>query len=250
MPTRDWLETLQEEGVNPGIKEALAQFREVVRRWHGAILLPIDQLVLTIAQDLFLDPVELALAHKLSSLLRQFSDDHPDWRLPEFTEELAHIARNQRRYLGFSREDEAFNPDLYPGKVLVATMHKAKGLEWDCVFLTSLNNYNFPSGHEYDRFQAEKWFVRGQLNLEAETIAQLRTLLEDHPYDWYQPGQASMEARLEFIRERLRLFYVGITRARRWLTATWNTGRTSQKNVAALPFLELVNELERRDETA
>jgi DNA helicase-2/ATP-dependent DNA helicase PcrA len=250
MPTRDWLETLLEEGVNPGIKEVLAQFRAVVRRWHGAILLPIDQLVLTIAQDLFLDPVELALAHKLSSLLKQFSDDHPDWRLPEFTEELAHIAKNQRRYLGFSREDEAFNPDLYPGKVLVATMHKAKGLEWDCVFLTSLNNYNFPSGHEYDRFQAEKWFVRGQLNLEAETIAQFKTVLEDHPYGWYQPGQASMEARQEFIRERLRLFYVGITRARSWLTATWNTGRSSQKNVAALPFLELVKILERRDETA
>jgi DNA helicase-2/ATP-dependent DNA helicase PcrA len=129
-------------------------------------------------------------------------------------------------------------------------MHKAKGLEWDCVFLTSLNNYNFPSGNDYDRFQSEKWFVQGQLNLEAETIAQTKTLLEDHPYGWYQPGGASLEARQEFIRERLRLFYVGITRARRWLTATWNTGRTFQKNVAAVPFLEMVNEMERSDETA
>ena len=250
MPTQDWLDTVLEQGISAEAKEELTDFREVVKRWHGTLLLPIDQMVLTIAQDLFLDQMELALAHKLSSLLRQFSDNHPDWRLPDFTEELAHIARNERRYLGFSREDEAFNPDLYPGKVLVATMHKAKGLEWDCVFLTSLNNYNFPSGHEYDSFQAEKWFVRGQLNLEAETIAQMKTLLENHPFGWYQPGQASISARQEFIRERLRLFYVGITRARRWLTATWNTGRTSQKNVAALPFLELVNELERLNETA
>jgi DNA helicase-2/ATP-dependent DNA helicase PcrA len=212
-------------------------------------LLPIDQLVLTVAQDLFLDPVELALAHKLSSLLRQFSDDHPDWRLPEFTEELANIARNERRYLGFSREDEAFNPDLYPGRVLVATMHKAKGLEWDCVFLTSINNYNFPSGHDYDQYISEKWFVRDQLNLEAETISQLKTLLADHPFGWYEPGRASLAAREEFIRERLRLLYMGITRARRWLTATWNTGRTSRKNVAALPLLELLNELEGRHET-
>jgi DNA helicase II / ATP-dependent DNA helicase PcrA len=244
-PMQSWLDEALAEAPDRGFHEELTTFREVVRRWHGAILLPIDQLVLTIAQDLFLDPVELALAHKLSSLLRQLSDDHPDWRLPEFTEELANIARNERRYLGFSREDEAFNPDLYPGKVLVATMHKAKGLEWDCVYLTSLNNYNFPSGHEYDQYISEKWFVKGQLNLEAEAISQLKTLLEDHPFSWYEPGRASLEAREEFIRERLRLFYVGITRARRWLTATWNTGRTSRKNVAALPFLEMVNELER-----
>ncbi|MEA3326084.1 MAG: hypothetical protein U9R53_02065, partial [Chloroflexota bacterium] len=63
--------------------------------------------------------------------------------------------------------------------------------------------------------------------------------------DWYQPGKASIEARQEFIRERLRLFYVGITRARRWLTATWNTGRGFNKNAPALPFLELLNYLEK-----
>jgi DNA helicase-2/ATP-dependent DNA helicase PcrA len=205
------------------------------------VYLPIDQLILTIAQDLFLEPVELALAHKLSSLLRQFSDAHPDWRLPEFTEELANIAKNERKYLGFSQDDEAFEPDLYPGKVVVATMHKAKGLEWDCVFLTALNNYNFPSGQDYDQFQSEKWFVLGDLNLEAETIEQLTSLIENHPYEWYQPGKASGEARQELIRERLRLLYVGITRARSWLTATWNTGRSMNKNVPALAFLELIH---------
>ena len=219
----------------------LVEFREVVQRWQTAVFLPIDQLLLTISQDLFLDPIELALAHKLSTLLRQFSDAHPDWRLPEFTEELVNIAKNQRKYLGFSQEDEAFDPDRYPGQVIVATMHKAKGLEWDCVFLTSLNNYNFPSGEDYDQYQPEKWFVKDQRNLEAETIEQLSTLVEDHPYDWYQPGQASIEARQEFIRERLRLLFVGITRARRWLTATWNTGRTSNKNVPALALLALIN---------
>ncbi len=236
-----WLEQITEEHENTKIQDELAAFREVVQRWQGAVFLPIDQLLLTIAQDLFLDPIELALAHKLSTLLRQFSDAHPDWRLPEFTEELATIARNQRKYLGFSQEDEAFDPDRYPGQVVIATMHKAKGLEWDCIFLTSLNNYSFPSGEDYDQYQPEKWFVKDHRNLEAETIEQLTSLVEEHPFDWYQPGRASEEARQEFIRERLRLLFVGITRARRWLTATWNTGRTSQKNVPALAFLALIN---------
>ena len=39
----------------------------VVRRWHGAALLPIDQVLLTLAQDLFFDPADLAIAHKLAS---------------------------------------------------------------------------------------------------------------------------------------------------------------------------------------
>ncbi len=110
--------------------------------------------------------------------------------------------------------------------------------------MTSLNNYNFPSGDPFDQYQSEKWFVRDDLNLEAEVIAQLEILLDNNPFNWYQPGHASLEARQELIRERLRLFYVGITRARRWLTVTWNTGRMMNKNVAALPFLTLLNYLE------
>ena len=242
----DWLIEVDEAQDDPGVYDELLAFRDVVTRWQQAIFLPVDQLLLTIAQDLFLDPVELALAHKLSTLLGQLNSAHPDWRLPEFTDELANIARNERHYLGFSQEDDAFNPDLYPGQVAVATMHKAKGLEWDCVFLTSVNNYNFPSGDAYDQFQSEKWFVEDHFNLEAETIAQLETLIKGDAYDWYTPGAASLEARQEFIRERLRLFFVGVTRARTWLTVTWNTGRGSGRNVAALPFLELINTMERR----
>jgi len=241
-----WLNQIDEENENPAVYDELSAFREVIRRWQKTIFLPIDQLVLTIAQDLFLNPTELALAHKLSVLLRQFSEAHPDWRLPEFTEEMKQIADNQRRFLGFSEEDSAFNPDLYPGQVVVATMHKAKGLEWDAVFLTAVNNYNFPSGEDYDQYQSEKWYVKGHLNLEAETLAQFSILLESHPLDWYDPGKASLEARQEFIRERLRLLFVGVTRARRWLTVTSNTGRTSTHNVPARAFLELINTLEKR----
>ncbi len=244
--SENWLETLQTEGADLETLDELSAFREVAKRWQKTVFLPIDQLLLTVAQDLFLDPAELALAHKLSTLLRQFSNAHPDWRLPEFTQELTNIAKNQRKYIGFSQEDEAFNPDLYPGRVVVATMHKAKGLEWDCVFLTSVNNYNFPSGEEYDQFQSEKWFIKDHLNMEAEIINQLKTLTEGNPFDWYQPGKASFEARHEFVRERLRLLFVGITRARRWLTITWNTGRVSNRNFPAMGLVELINYLEKK----
>jgi DNA helicase-2/ATP-dependent DNA helicase PcrA len=74
----------------------------------------------------------------------------------------------------------------------------------------------------------------------------LKSLLDSDPLAWNDAGQASLHARQEFIRERLRLFFVGITRARRWLTITHNTGRTSVRNVPARAFLELVNYWEKR----
>ena len=44
-------------------------------------------------------------------------------------------------------------------------------------------------------------------------------------YDWYDEGAATLASRLDYVKERLRLFYVGITRAKRELIVTWNTGR-------------------------
>jgi DNA helicase-2/ATP-dependent DNA helicase PcrA len=171
-------------------------------------------------------------------LLRQASQAHPDWRLPEMSDELGVIARNERRFLGFSDDEAGFDPDRYPGKVVVATMHKAKGLEWDRVYLMSVNNYDFPSGLEGDQFIAERWFGRDQMNLEAEALAQLEAAFTSSEYEWYQEGQASSEARLEYVRERLRLFYVGITRARKELIVTWNSGREGRAQ-PALPLVSL-----------
>jgi DNA helicase-2/ATP-dependent DNA helicase PcrA len=232
-----WLANLP---IEPDNYDNLVDFRNVVRRWQAAALLPIDQLVLTIAQDLFLDPVELAMAHKLALTLRQMANTHPQWQLPELGEELKVIAKNERRFLGFSDDENGFNPDAYRGKVVVATMHKAKGLEWDKIYLISVNNYDFPSGNEYDAYYAEKWFVRNNLNLEAETQAQLETLIRNDPFNWYMEGEASQKARDEYIRERLRLLYVGITRARKALTITWNTGRRGNVQ-EAIPLIALRN---------
>jgi DNA helicase-2/ATP-dependent DNA helicase PcrA len=212
--------------MDAGIEEQLRQFRELAQRWQAAAILPVDQLILTVAQDLFDRPAELALTHKLAGLLAQANEAHPQWRLPELTQELAVIARNERKFLGLSEDDTGFDPDAHRGKVVVATIHKAKGLEWDRVYLMSANNYDFPSAMPGDTFISERWFVRDGLNLEAETLAQLRGVFsEDIMAPYAAPGQASAQARTDYAAERLRLLYVGITRAKRELIITWNTGR-------------------------
>ncbi len=239
-PDRDWLVELGLIDEDPMAYEQLVEFRQLVQRWQAAILLPIDQITLTLAQDLFSEPADLALAHKLAVLLRQASNARPEWRLPELTEELAVIARNERRFLGFSEDDTGFDPEKYKGQVVVSTMHKAKGLEWDRAYLMSVNNYDFPSGLMGDNYIAEKWFIRDNLNLQEEVLGQLDALLKPGEFEWYREGAASQQARLDYVRERLRLLYVGITRARQELVITWNNGRQGDVQ-AAVPFLELLS---------
>ncbi len=220
----DWLAAIGESEAEQVIQE-LSAFRVVVQRWLNAVTLPIDQLVLTLAQDVFSEASDLALAHKLALVLRGAADDHADWRLPELTSELAVIAKNERRFIGFSSDDSGFDPERHRGRVVVTTMHKAKGLEWDRVYLMSVNNYDFPSNMPNDRFISEKWFVRSGLDLAAESLAQLTALESSSEYDWYEEGTATMRSRLDYVKERLRLLYVGITRAKRDLIVTWNSGR-------------------------
>ena len=232
---RDWLDDLKAGGCSTEVLTELEDFRGTLRRWQGTTALPIDQMILTLSQDLFTAPSDLALAHKLALVLRQAREDHSDWRLPELTNELNLIARNERRFLGFSENDSGFDPSHHAGKVVVTTMHKAKGLEWDRVYLVSMNNYDFPSNQPNDRYIAEKWFVRDGLNLEAETLAQLAAARATSEYEFYSEGSATRSARLDYVRERLRLLYVGITRARKELIITWNTGRQGDQT-QALPF--------------
>jgi DNA helicase-2/ATP-dependent DNA helicase PcrA len=108
----------------------------------------------------------------------------------------------------------------------------------------SVNNYNFPAGLPHDQFISERWFVRDSLNLEAEALAQLRTAVErvNRPYE---EGQATQQARLDYAAERMRLLYVGITRARMDLIITWNSGRRGGLQ-PAVPFIALRSYWEER----
>lgn len=234
--TTDWL---LENIYDQDIQEELEAFRTIARRWVSAVTLPIDQLILMLAQDFLTQPADLAIAHKLAVLMRRTSQDHPEWRIRELTEELAVIARNERRFLGFSGDDSGFDPGRYRGRVVVATLHKAKGLEWDRVYIMSASNYDFPSGQEYDSYISEKWFIRDRLNMEAEALRQLDVLRgvsqsveNSTDCESYLEGEATKDARLDYIRERIRLLYVGITRARKELIVTWNTGRQGKSQIA------------------
>jgi DNA helicase-2/ATP-dependent DNA helicase PcrA len=137
---------------------------------------------------------------------------------------------------GFSDEDTGFDPDGTKAK-WCCHIAQSKGLEWDRVYLLSANNYDFPSAQPYDSYIAEKWFVRGQLNLEAEALERLKALAQGI-------GSLNMEtvkppgSSIRVFCRALRVLYVGITRARRELIITWITGRRGESS-QALPIIAL-----------
>lgn len=221
----DWLNS---EAVKSLVSEMdnaldlLVQFKLMMHRWQEAIVLPIDQLVVTIAGELFSTAADLAIAHSLALHLKRQANLNPHWRINEFVTELRAIAQNKRNIANLPEEDEDYQPDNYKGVVTIATMHKAKGLEWDRVYLTSLNTYDFPAAFPEDTYMGESWYVRDKLNLSEEALHQLRCVKDGNVYE---EGVGTGRGRVNYSAERLRLLYVGITRARRELILMWNTGR-------------------------
>ena len=212
----------------------LQQFRDVVQRWLQALILPVDQLILTISQEVFKKPSELALSYKIAGIMKSLMSVNPTWQLADLADELQLISQNQRRFLGMEDLIAGYEPQ--PGVVTVSTMHSAKGLEWDRVYLLGLNDYSFPSGDDNSQYLGEKWFVRDQLNLEAEALAQITAIGSGKTYT---EGVATRQARLDYSEERLRLFYVGITRAKEELIMLWNSGRFWYRGNDAQPALPL-----------
>jgi DNA helicase-2/ATP-dependent DNA helicase PcrA len=240
-PSEDWMSTL--DAGDPDLLATLDDFKEIVLKWQQAALLPIDQLILTLSVDLFHTPEELSISHKIAAFQKQLSIQHPDWELPALLDELKSLARNERRFFSISEENQ-FNPDDHKGKVVITTAHKSKGLEWDRVYLISANNYNFPSNLPDDNFISERWFIRDQLNLPAEALSQLNSLLDSSSPEYIE-SEGTKQSRLDYARERLRLLYVSITRARQELVITWNNGR-SGKSTPSVPFQALADYLKNK----
>lgn len=219
------------------VAEELDAFRAAMARWVEATTLPVDQLILTVGQELFTNPYDIAVTYALAVAMRHEAELEPTLRLPDMLPRIEEITANRRQIYGVGvAEDAEFNPDEHPGMVTVATMHRAKGLEWDRVYVTSVNNYDFPADEPQDQYVSEPMYVRDHLNLEAEVLAQFNVLAD--PKHEYVEGVASRKARLDYVAERLRLLYVGITRARKELVIMTNEGKGQAYPAAALVALE------------
>lgn len=219
--------------------QILMRFRGLLRRWLDARFLPYDQLVLLIAQDLFTNPDDLCTASLLGGLLARTVRLNPAMNLDSAAAEITNAVKKGDLSFGMGA-DTQFNPNAYPGKIVVTTFHKSKGLEWDQVYLTSCNNFDFPNGipQEYSRRSAVPGYAREKLNLQAEALQALKAAVFPEAYPVYRRGDGTEQAWLNNARERLRLLYVGITRAKKGLHISFSNGcyqsQTEPKSIREL----------------
>ncbi len=219
----EMLSALPASAARPEDLARLEQMAAFLQRVFSLRPLPIDDLVLALSDELFTrawlattEPVfpeaDLALAYELANVLRRWRDAQPEWRLPELAAQLEDVARGRRALqLGGSRE-EGYEPE--PGRITLCTQHASKGLEWDAVFLVGVDAVWIP-GNLDGYFLGVVDFL-GEEDPTAEANAQLLHLMQGDA-GIYPERTATESAHIDIISERLRLLYVGITRARRYL---------------------------------
>ncbi|GIK55129.1 MAG: DNA helicase [Chloroflexota bacterium] len=194
---------------------AMERFAEFVGRLFDLRPLPINDLTLALGDELFawgeIHEGDLSIAYQIATFLRNRRDAQPELRLPELAAELGEVAAGRRSFPIASQADMGYEPQ--PGRIALSTQHSAKGLEWDVVFMVGVDG-NWIPGSLDAYFMGVSDLLGGDPT--AEAVAQLRYLMAGDA-GIYHGRTATESAHIDIISERLRLLYVGITRARRIL---------------------------------
>lgn len=179
---------------------------------RARIELPHDQLISFLALTLKYDQGELATADKLAErVARQTATETSMAATLSVLNEII----SSERFEPVETEDAE---KLYtrPGQLTIITMHKAKGLDWDYVFMPFLHEQSIP-GNSWVPPQAQ--FI-GNFTLSEVARAQIRVgLHEQRPLPNVEA--AWEQAKHLKVAEEFRLLYVAMTRAKRllWMAA-------------------------------
>ena len=202
-----WPESLREYELWLEVRRNL----ELVTTWLGAVHLPADMLILEIANGLGLQQQELAIAQKMAVDIKHRLAIYPNWRLPQVAEEIEKITNSLLGAANVFYDRSGYKPQ--PGVVNLVTAHKAKGLEWDTVYVVSVTSSQYP-GSPGDKIRSEYGWLPDEF-VNPVAVARAEMLGQD-------TASAIVTAKEDLLCERLRLLYVAITRARVNLLLTWH----------------------------
>ena len=147
-------------------------------------------------------------------------------------------------FLSYLRAEEEFGTGLEvpdrarPGAVQVLTIHTAKGLEWDRVFVPFVVGGTFPSTQGRDRWTSNAQGFPYPLRGDADVLPRLSA--------WTSKGLSDLgdQFKQDALSEDIRLAYVAFTRARTALHVSGHWwGRSQVKQRANSEYLDAVSEV-------
>ncbi|MGL5348669.1 MAG: ATP-dependent helicase [Peptostreptococcaceae bacterium] len=170
-----------------------------------------DLLILYIGQQIQLEKEDKAIVDYVAFYIKYLSLDNIHMNLSEAYEIISNSKNRVFNYIiDVVYEMNGYEPE--PGSITVCNYHKSKGLEWDCVFLLGLVEYNFPDNIN-QKFQGERWYLKEKYKNPTSVIKS--------EIDALRGGEISTnymhQSKIELINEKIRLLYVGITRAKEML---------------------------------
>ncbi len=210
----DALDSPGEEAYSPEARERFALLAAELRRLRFAVGEPILDLVRRIVEVTGID-VELASSVSPAAAARRdnldlFVQAVAEFRAVDGSVTLAALLAwleaedDQGQGLDVATPSEA-------DSVKLLTVHRAKGLEWDTVFLVGVTDRKFPSTITRPRWVTVPSVMPSELRGDARDVPQLRG---HAPEDL---KAVKVEAKAHELTEELRLGYVAWTRARHTL---------------------------------
>ncbi|MCK8816895.1 ATP-dependent helicase [Natroniella sulfidigena] len=196
---------------NSQLYTALQEALDQIRYWLEASLeLSADELILFLAEELGLKDDTLALAQGIALYFKDELRANPGWRLVDIVDQLSNLKPSFKQLAKKLYDTKGF--EAQAGVITLLTAHKAKGLEWDTVFVTSLVADEYQTTVD-DSFRGEQWYLaKHQSNPVAVAKAEL-----DEKLGKTRRKDPVFKAKVDVISERLRLLYVAITRAKKRL---------------------------------
>lgn len=171
----------------------------------------LDLLILFIGERLNLEIADKALVEYIVFYTKYICLENININLRDIYEILTNIKNKVFNHIiEVVYEMNGYEPK--PGSITICNYHKSKGMEWDCVFLLGLVEYNFPDNIN-QKFQCDKWYLKDKYkNPVAVVKSEIDKILGNElETDYFN------NTKLELINEKIRLLYVGITRAKEML---------------------------------
>lgn len=182
----------------------------------------IDKLILFIGNSMMMEDEERAIVDYLGFYVKYLLAENNSMNLQQIYNLLSDRKNRVFSYI-IEVVSEINGYEALPGSITVCNYHKSKGLEWDCVFLLGITQFNFPD-NIYEKFQCDKWYLKEKYkNPESNIKAEIDFILHGEVTKNY-----AKEIKENLIKEKIRLLYVGITRAKEMLILS-----ASEKNSAA-----------------